>query len=68
MGAVILVVTGWAFSAGHTTAGYVLGGLLAGLASLVAVTNICIPSMIFRAVFGPPKERKSPVAKVGTIS
>ena len=42
----------WAFEAGHHLAGYILGGLLTAVALLVSATDICIPSMIYRAIFG----------------
>ncbi|MGB5161602.1 MAG: DUF4395 domain-containing protein [Thermoanaerobaculia bacterium] len=58
IGAVWVAVTGWAFWAGHTTLGYLLGGSLCCVALLVATTDICIPSMIYRAIFGPPKPRQ----------
>ena len=57
VGSIWLLVTAWAFSAGHTTAGYVLGASLTSIALLVATTDICVPSMIVRAVFGQPRPR-----------
>ncbi len=42
----------WAFGAGHHLAGYIFGGLLTAVALLVSTTDICIPSMIYRAIFG----------------
>ena len=58
MGAVLLLVTAWAFSAGHVVAGYALGGVLTAVALLVSTTDICIPSMIYRSIFGwPPAPR-----------
>ena len=47
-----LVVTGGLFAAGYGLAGYVLGASLAGVATLVATTHICIPSMIYRTACG----------------
>lgn len=38
LGAVWLLATAWAFQAGHRTAGYVLGALMAGVALLVSTT------------------------------
>lgn len=56
MGAVWLLATAWAFASGATAAGYALGGLLTGVAVLVSATDICIPSLIYRTVFGfPPR-------------
>jgi hypothetical protein len=57
MGAVFLLVTAWAFSAGHVVAGYALGGMLTFVALLVSTTDICIPSMIYRSIFGWPPAR-----------
>jgi len=52
LGAVWLVVTAWAFSAGHATAGYLLGGLLTAVAVLVSTTDFCIPSLVYRTILG----------------
>jgi hypothetical protein len=57
MGAVWLVATAWSFWAGHAALGYGLGVSLTGVAALVATTDICIPSMMYRLMFGPPKPR-----------
>lgn len=57
MGAVWLLVTAWAFSDGHLVAGYALGGGLTFVALLVSTTDICIPSMIYRSIFGWPRAR-----------
>jgi len=42
-----LIATAILFSAGETTAGYVLGVLFVTVAGLVSTTDICIPSIIF---------------------
>ncbi len=52
VGVVWLLGVIWAFEAGHHLAGYILGGLLTAVALLVSTTDICIPSMIYRAIFG----------------
>jgi hypothetical protein len=57
LGAVWLVVTAWAFHTGYAVAGYVLGGLLTGVAVLVSTTDICIPSLVYRSIFGFPSRR-----------
>jgi len=57
MGAVLVLVTAWAFSAGHQVAGYALGGALTFVVLLVSTTDICIPSMIYRSIFGWPPAR-----------
>jgi hypothetical protein len=46
-----LVATGWAFQMGADALGYVLGVPLALVAALVSITHICIPSMIYGALF-----------------
>lgn len=57
VGALFLLVTAWAFSAGHVVAGYALGGMLTFVALLVSTTDVCIPSMIYRSIFGWPPAR-----------
>jgi Domain of unknown function (DUF4395) len=57
MGASLLLVTAWAFSAGHLVVGYVLGGVLTFVVLLVSTTDICIPSLIYRSIFGWPLAR-----------
>lgn len=57
VGAVWLLVTIWAFQTGQPTLGYVLGGSLTAIAILVSTTDICIPSLIYRTVFGFPPRR-----------
>lgn len=61
MGAVLLVVTAWLFTGGHAVAGYALGGALTAVATLVATTDICIPSLMYRSVFGFPARRQATV-------
>jgi hypothetical protein len=53
-----LSVTAWAFFAGHAVLGFALGGTLAAVGTLVTMTNICIPSLIYRALFGWPPRRE----------
>ena len=57
MGALFLLVAVWAFSAGHVVAGYALGGVLTFVVLLVSTTDICIPSLIYRSIFGWPRAR-----------
>ena len=57
LGALWLIVTVGAFDASLTTVGYVLGFTLASVAILVGTLDLCIPSMIFRAIFGAPVPR-----------
>lgn len=55
LGAFWLLSVGWAFHTGHTTAGYALGSALTAVAALVSTTDICIPSLVYRAIFGFPQ-------------
>lgn len=57
LGAVWLLATAWAFHTGLTVTGYILGGLMTGLALLVSSTDICIPSLVYRLLFGFPRPR-----------
>jgi len=52
MGSIMLVGIGYAFFTGATTVGYVAGGAMAAMATLVATTHLCVPSLIYRALFG----------------
>ncbi len=57
IGVVWLVATAWAFQTGRAPLGYTLGFLLSLVAVLVSTTDICIPSLIYRALFGEPTPR-----------
>jgi hypothetical protein len=59
IGAISLLVTAWAFAAGHRVVGYALGGTITLVALLVSTTDICIPSLIYRSIFGWPRARES---------
>ncbi len=54
VGALWLIVTVGAFESSMAAVGYVLGFTLASTAILVSITDICIPSMVFRAMLGGP--------------
>jgi len=58
LGSVWLIFTAWAFFGGLTPLGYASGAVLTSVALLVATADICIPSMIFRALFGGPAPRR----------
>jgi hypothetical protein len=55
MGALMLFPTAWAFSTGHTVAGYGLGSAVTAAALLVAATDICLGSIVYRSIFGWPR-------------
>jgi hypothetical protein len=46
-----LIVTAYLFYDGFTTAGYVLGSLLATVAFIVGTTDVCIPSKFYNLIF-----------------
>lgn len=52
MASVGLTATGALFAAEYGVAGYVLGGALVAVATLLTATHICIPSMIYRVTLG----------------
>jgi hypothetical protein len=56
VGGTWLLGTGAAFFVGATTVGYVLGGVMAAMAALVATTHVCIPSIVYNVLF----ENKQP--------
>jgi hypothetical protein len=51
VGAIWLVTTALAFQSGALIAGYIAGAALTAVALLVSLTDICIPSMIYNALF-----------------
>jgi hypothetical protein len=57
LGAVWLGATTWAFQASHPLVGYILGGLLTAVALLVSTIDVCIPSLVYRSIFGFPPRR-----------
>jgi hypothetical protein len=52
MASVWLLATGGLFYANLDIAGYVLGVALVAVAALITVSHICIPSLVYRALFG----------------
>jgi hypothetical protein len=52
VGSVWLITTGWLFFAGLDGAAYTLGAAFVATATLVTSAHICIPSMVYRALFG----------------
>lgn len=52
MASVWLLTTGGLFYADLDTAAYLLGGALISVAALITVTHICIPSLVYRALWG----------------
>ena len=70
LGTVWLLVTAWAFYAGMMLTGYILGALLVLVAVLVSSIHFCIPSLIYRTIFGfPPKtgDDKGMMCKTGVL-
>ncbi len=58
LGSVWLIVTALMFQTGNITAGYILGTLLTLVGVLVSSIDFCIPSLIYRSMFGFPPKRK----------
>jgi hypothetical protein len=48
--------------AGATTVGYVLGGVMVPIATLVATTHVCIPSLVYKLLFGPKQSTETPLS------
>jgi len=62
---VFAATAGICFAAGMVTKGLILGGILSASATLVATTDICIPSMTFRLLFGwPDLEERHPASRL----
>ncbi|MCH7680453.1 DUF4395 family protein [candidate division KSB1 bacterium] len=55
IGALWLIGTALTFESGALITGYILGVALTLIAALVSTTDICIPSMIYGAIFGRPQ-------------
>ncbi len=53
----MLIAIIWAFTTHRPVLGYVLGSTMVAVATLVSTTDICIPSMIYRTLFGWPPRR-----------
>jgi hypothetical protein len=56
LGAAWLIVTAWAFHSGAMMTGYALGGMLTLVGLLASTTDICVPSLVFRGIFGFPSK------------
>jgi hypothetical protein len=59
LGAAWVLATGLAFQLGAKRLGYALGGVLAAVGTLVSTTDICVPSMVYGALFGKPERREA---------
>jgi hypothetical protein len=57
-----LAGTGYAFFTGATMLGYVLGGVMVAIATLVATTQLCIPSLVYKLLFGPKQGTETPLS------
>ncbi len=55
----MLITIIWAFTSHRPVLGYVLGASMVAVATLVSTTDICIPSMIYRTLFGWPPRRSA---------
>jgi hypothetical protein len=66
----VLVATAWAFYSRMILTGYIPGINLVILAGLVSTTHFCIPSLIYRSIFGfPPKagDEEGMMCKTGIL-
>lgn len=63
-----LLATGWAFASGRPTLGSALGQLLVASATLVSITDICLPSMLFRFVGRRPPRPRDPAEAAGAAA
>jgi hypothetical protein len=54
-----LGLTAWAFINGALTLGYLLGGLMTVMATIVSTTDFCIPSLIYGLLFGRSAQCKT---------
>ncbi len=52
MASVWLLTTGGLFYANFDIPGYLLGSALVAVAALITASHICIPSLVYRALFG----------------
>lgn len=55
VGGLWCLVTAWAFSSGHMALGAVLGGLMTASTFLLAMTHICIPSLVLEWLGSGPR-------------
>jgi hypothetical protein len=60
-----LAGTGLAFHVGAMALGYVLGGAITAVATLVAATHFCIPSLVFSTLFR--QAATSPISGTGPV-
>ena len=58
LGSIWLIATAFMFQSGHNTAGYILGASLTCVGLLVSTIDFCIPSLIYRIIFGFPPKRE----------
>jgi len=59
LGSTWLIVTAFMFQSGNNTVGYILGVSLTFVGLLVSTIDFCIPSLIYRSIFGFPPERST---------
>lgn len=59
LGSIWLIVTAMMFQSGNITIGYILGASLTFVGLLVSTIDFCIPSLIYRSIFGFPPKRET---------
>jgi hypothetical protein len=52
MGSLMLIGIGYAFYSGASAVGYAAGGVMAVMVTFLAFTHLCVPSIIYKALFG----------------
>jgi len=57
MGGVWCLATAWAFAAGHTALGLVMGGVMTASTLLLGMTHICLPSLVVGWLVDRPRHR-----------
>lgn len=67
LGAVLVFSTVVAFETGHMVTGYIVGGAVIFSGTLVSTTDICIPSLIYRIIFGFQPKTEGRISDVTEI-
>ena len=66
VGAVVLGAATIAFSEGAATTGTVLALSIGSLATFVAATNVCVPSMLFVSIWGEDRSTQRQLVHITT--
>jgi len=55
MGGTVLIIAGLCFQNGYNLVGYILGGMMLFMSSLVTFADVCVASYIYQGLFGRKK-------------